>query len=186
MVNLTYAKSMNSFSKLVMLPLELILAKLRPVEYARRLGVKINGKVTIYGSSYNMFSTEPFLVSLGDNVFISVGAKFICHDGGVLIFRRHQPNLDIAAKIAVGDNVFIGAGAVILKGVTIGSNSIVGANAVVSKSVPEGQVVAGNPAKVVCSIDDYYQKCQMNSTGLGYLTGKDKEKKYREYFDVDG
>lgn len=174
----------NKIIKIIFFPLEFCYAKLRPVRYARRIGVNISGEVTIYGSSYGMFSTEPFLVSLGDNVFISVGARFICHDGGVLIFRKLQPTLDIAARIIVGNNVFIGAGALVLKGVTIGDNCVVGANSVVTKNIPSGNVVAGNPARIICSIDEYYRKCQIKTTGLGNFFGKEKEKKYRNYFEI--
>jgi len=52
----------------------------------------MKGSVTIYGSSYKMFSAEPYLVTLGDNVYISLDAKFICHDGSVLPFRKDVPD----------------------------------------------------------------------------------------------
>ena len=102
--------------RLLAYPANLLWARLAPVGYARSIGVNVKGALTIYGSSYDMFSSEPFLVTLGDNVFISLGAKFICHDGGVLPFRKWHPTFDLAAPITVGDNCFIGMGAVILKG----------------------------------------------------------------------
>ncbi len=43
----------------------------------------------------------------------------------------------------------IGTGAIILPGVTIGAGSVVGAGAIVTKTVPDGAVVAGNPARVL-------------------------------------
>ena len=46
----------------------------------------------------------------------------------------------------------------IMPGVTIGMNSIVGACSVVTKSIPPNTVVAGNPAKVICSFDSYMLK----------------------------
>lgn len=55
--------------------------------------------------------------------------------------------------IIVGDNVWIGSNARICKGVTIGDNSIVAANSVVTKDVPKNSIVAGNPARVVKSIE---------------------------------
>ena len=122
--------------RLLRLPFAVVLARLFPVAYARWIGVRMDGEVTIYGSSYLMFSTEPYLVSLGDNVYISVGAQFICHDGGVLPFRKDIPDLDLAAPIRVDRNVFIGMKAVIMKGVTVGEDSIVGAYSVVTKDVP--------------------------------------------------
>lgn len=46
----------------------------------------------------------------------------------------------------------------ILKGVHIGNNVIIGANSLVNKDVPDNCVVAGNPARVIMSIEDYYIK----------------------------
>ena len=67
-------------------------------------------------------------------------------------------NVGEAAYTFIGDNVFIGVNATILMGSHIGNNSIVGAGAVVSGHFPDSVVIAGNPAKVVCSLDEYYQK----------------------------
>jgi acetyltransferase-like isoleucine patch superfamily enzyme len=53
------------------------------------------------------------------------------------------------ARVVIGDEVFLGTGAIVLKGVTLGARSVVGAGAVVGGDVPEGAVVAGNPAKVL-------------------------------------
>ncbi len=53
------------------------------------------------------------------------------------------------AKITIGEGAFIGARAFILPGVTVGRNAIVGACSVVTRDVPEGAIVAGNPARVV-------------------------------------
>jgi acetyltransferase-like isoleucine patch superfamily enzyme len=47
----------------------------------------------------------------------------------------------------------IGANCTILPGVTIGRNSLVGAGSVVVKDVPDNAVVAGNPAKVIKTVD---------------------------------
>ncbi|EHK2442486.1 serine acetyltransferase [Clostridium perfringens] len=49
----------------------------------------------------------------------------------------------------IGDNVLIGAGAKIIGPVNIGNNVTIGANAVVTKDIPDGAVVAGNPAKII-------------------------------------
>ena len=42
-----------------------------------------------------------------------------------------------------------------MPGVTIGEGAMVAAGSIVTKSVPDGMVVGGNPAKIICSVDDY-------------------------------
>lgn len=160
-------------------PFRVLYARLRPVAYAKIIGVTVNGEVRIYGSSYKMFSTEPYLVTLHDNVFISVGAQFICHDGGVLPFRREFPTLDLAAPITIKSNCFIGAGALIMRGVTIGENCIVAAHAVVTKDVPNGCVVGGNPAKIIKSTEEYLSGAHKKSLGIGNLAGDQKAEAYK-------
>ncbi len=48
---------------------------------------------------------------------------------------------------------------ILLPGVELGDRTIVGAGSVVTKSFPEGNVVlGGNPAKVLCTVDDFREK----------------------------
>ncbi len=173
------------FIRMLTFPWRIIQARLWPVRYAKRIGVQIKGSVKIYGSSYAMFSVEPFLITLEDNVFISLGAKFVPHDGGVLPFRREYPDIDLAAPIYISKNTFIGMGALILKGVTIGPNSIVGANSVVTKSFPAGSVIAGNPARLVKSTDDYLKNALLRSLKIGNFSEYEKHKAYKRIFKID-
>lgn len=173
------------FIRLLTFPWRAIEARVWPVRYARRIGVRINGNLKIYGSSYEMFSTEPYLVTVDDNVFISVGAKFVPHDGGVLPFRRETPDLDLAAPIHIGANTFVGMGALVLKGVSIGPNSIVGANAVVTKSFPEGSVIAGNPARLVKTTEAFLQSAHEKSLKIGHLPEMEKHRAYKKAFGIE-
>ena len=45
-----------------------------------------------------------------------------------------------------------------MPGVTIGNNVLVAAGSVVTKSIPERMVVAGNPARIICTIEEYYER----------------------------
>jgi acetyltransferase-like isoleucine patch superfamily enzyme len=71
------------------------------------------------------------------------------------LFRDELPDVVLHLPITVGSNVFIGSDSIILPGVSIGDNSVVGAGSVVTKDVPTGTVVAGCPARVVKSVDEY-------------------------------
>ncbi len=83
-------------------------------------------------------------------------------------------------SITIEDNVFIGARALIMPGVTIGKNSIVAAGSIVTKTVPENSIVAGNPAKVITSKDEYLEKNEnlfgrSNVFDFSYIKGNDSD-----------
>ena len=169
-------------TKLFTATANMLWAHLYPVSYARKVGVEMKGEVMIYGSSYKMFSAEPYLVTLGDNVFISVDARFVCHDGSTLPFRKEVPDLELAGEIVVGDNVFIGMSAIILAGVTIGSNCVVGAGSVVAKDVPDNSIYAGVPAKFIKKTDDFLSEAKSRSLKIGNLRGEEKVVAYKKIF----
>lgn len=107
------------------------------------------------------FGSEPYLVSVGNNVRITSGVKITTHDGGAWVLRNLYPELSDAdrfGRVAIGDNCHIGMNAMIMPGVTIGRNCVVGACAVVTHDVPDNTVVAGVPARKVCSIEEYREK----------------------------
>lgn len=57
-----------------------------PEAYAKKIGVNILGDIHLYG--HIAWSTEPWIITLGNNVHIIDGVKFITHDGGTLLFRH--------------------------------------------------------------------------------------------------
>ena len=57
-----------------------------------------------------------------------------------------------SAPIVIGENVWIGSRAIILKGVSIGRDAVIAAGSVVTKDVPNGSIVAGNPARQVGTV----------------------------------
>ena len=104
------------------------------------------------------YGSEPYLITIGDNVRISNNVLFVTHDGGSWVIRRAGgafPGTVNFGRIIVGNNVFIGARSIILPNVRIGNNVVIGAGAIVTKDVSDNCVVAGVPAKFVCSINEY-------------------------------
>lgn len=55
--------------------------------------------------------------------------------------------------VKIGRNVWVSVQTVILDGVSIGDDSVIGACTLVKDDVPEGVFVAGNPMKVIKSVD---------------------------------
>lgn len=125
----------------------------------KRRGLTIGGGCEIL-NGYD-FGSEPYLVTIGDSVRITAGVKITTHDGGCWVLRHKYPELsdcDRFGRVTIGDNCHIGMNALILPGVTIGRNCIVGACAVVTHDVPDGMVVAGVPARPVCTVEEYRDK----------------------------
>lgn len=60
--------------------------------------------------------------------------------------------------IKIGNNIYFGTNVIILKGVTIGDNCIIAAGSIITKDIPANSVAAGIPAKVICSLSNYYKK----------------------------
>lgn len=128
----------------------------RPHVYRKHLGVKI-GKEARFTGKIN-FGSEPFLISIGDHVTLAHNVTFHTHDGGVWVFRKKHPNINLYGRIKVGNNVFIGSNVIILPNIEIGDNVVIGAGSVVTKSVRNNIVIAGNPAREIRSLDEYEQK----------------------------
>lgn len=156
----------------------------RKIAYLRKQGCKM-GKNVKLNCGIKAFDTEPYLISLGDNVLVAYGVHFVTHDGGVFVLKNMQkvdPKTDKMASIQVGNNVYIGMGAYIMPGVKIGNNCLIGAGVIVTKDIPDNSVAVGIPAKVVETVDEYYahcveKKCLYPTKGL---TQEEKRKYYEE------
>lgn len=156
-----------------------------PYKYIDKVGVNFKkGTVHIYGNVF--WGSEPWLITLGSNVHITNGVKFITHDGGTLLFRNQVADLEITKPIVVGNNVYFGNNVIVLPGVKIGNNVVIGAGAVVSKDVPDNSVAVGVPAKVIKTTDEYLEKLKKESLHLGHLKGQEKDRALMAYYGYKG
>ena len=108
-------------------------------------GVGIGSDCHIYAGANSsiQIGAETFF---GPGVFVTSDSFGRAKDGPAVVHSGHE------ADIIIGRNVGIGAHAIILPGVTIGDGASIGAGSVVTKDVPSGAVAAGNPAKVIKSL----------------------------------
>lgn len=174
----------NRWIRMITKPFIWAFSKYKPVEYARWVGVNIGKNPHFYGPT--SWGTEPWLITIGDNVHITGNCKFINHDGGTLIFRDQIPDLEISKPIVVGSNVYIGEETMILPGAHIGNNCVIGARSVVTKDIPDNSVAVGVPARVIKSADEYLEKLKRESLHLGHLKGKEKDLALRNYYNYRG
>lgn len=133
----------------------------RRVNYLKKCGAVI-GVGTRLNCNTKSFGTEPFLIAIGENCLLSSNVQLITHDGGVKVLNSMNyfdgKQMDKMGKIIIGNNVYIGFGAYIMPGVQIGDNVIIGAGSIVTHDIPSNTCAVGIPAKVKCTIDDYYKK----------------------------
>lgn len=162
----------------------IIAKKINSVKYAKKIGVNFGEELHLYGNI--SWGTEPWIITIGNNVHITDGVKFITHDGGTLLYRNRVPDLEITKPITIGNDVYIGNNVLLMPGVNVGNNVVIGAGAIVTKDIPNNSVAVGVPAKVIKTADDYFAKLQEESLHLGHLKGQQKDNALKEYYGYNG
>lgn len=119
------------------------------------------------------FSTEPYLISIEDNVTCAAGVKFITHDASVFKLMNMKPGslIDQVGPIILHENCFVGAYTILMPNIEIGRNSIVAAGSVVTKRIPDNEVWGGNPAKFIMKVEDLLDKRIEQSKTYPWLLG---------------
>lgn len=108
--------------------------------------IRIGNNVGISHANIIAFSD----VTIDDDVLIGSGVKIWNTDFHPVNYQDRVENKEPSSRpIHIKVGAFIGACSIILKGVTIGKYSVIGAGSVVTHDVPDNEVWAGNPAKLV-------------------------------------
>ena len=95
-----------------------------------------------------------WLISIGDDVVFGPNVYLLAHDASTKPYLGYTK----VGKVSIGNNTFVGADTTIMPGVSVGNNCIIGTGSLVTKDVPDNTVYAGNPARFICTIDDYLEK----------------------------
>lgn len=103
------------------------------IQYLRNSGVHIGEKTIVYAPRHTSIDIQkPHLISIGSYCKITTGVIILAHDYSISVARRvFGEFIGGTAPTKIGDNCFLGMNSIILP---------------------------GNPARVVCTLDEYYQK----------------------------
>lgn len=145
-----------------------------PEDYLRSKGATVGKGCLI--SPCHISAKEGYLIKIGNYCRIARNTEFFTHGGlyGLHVLYN-DPDLDYFGKVEIGDYVNIGEGCKIMAGVKIGNNVIIGAGSVVTKSIPDGYMVAGNPAKHIGYSDDFYKRIKAIDLKSGRMSAEEKK-----------
>lgn len=159
------------------------------VDYLRKKGVRVGNNVHFRHPSHTSIdTTRPCLVEFGNDLDINENFTVLTHDFGSFVFRGYYKDfVNSSGKVKIGNNIVFGRDVTILKGVSIGDNCIIGAGSIVSKSIPANSVAVGSPARVVCTLDEYYKKRKslQFSEAIEYAKELAKSKGCVDYLTID-
>lgn len=133
--------------------------------YLKKIGVNFSGSMENTGfiASTVKFDSLSYAkyITIGENTIISTDVLLLVHDYSISTAIRTVKQVEkgklphFVKDIRIGSNCFIGARSIILPGTTIGDNVIIGAGTLVKGNIPDGVVVAGNPCKIIKTIEEY-------------------------------
>lgn len=108
-------------------------------------------------ANYNCVFLDVNKINIGDNVFLAPNVA-IYTAGHPIDKDIRNAQLEYGLEVNIGNDVWIGGNTVINPGVKIGDNVVIGSNSTVTKDIPSNVVAAGNPCKVIRSINENDKK----------------------------
>lgn len=156
------------------------------VEYLREHDVSVGQGTHFFDWENTIVDIQrPWLLEIGEYCKITSGVTILAHDYSRSVLRRvYGEIIEGGVKTIIGNNVFLGINTIVLPGTNIGDNSIVGAGSVCRGIYPPNCVIAGNPAKVICSLEDYYSKRKERYIDEAIETACHYYRKYHKWPDV--
>lgn len=132
----------------------------RYINYLRKKGIMIGKDCFFQSPSTAVVDiTRPLLVEIGNHCYFLENFTLLTHDNVAKVFGpTYHDFLPSSGKVIIGNNVYFTRNCTVLKGVTIGDNCIIGYGSTIVKSIPPNSVVAGTPAKVICTVEEYYNR----------------------------
>lgn len=128
-------------------------------DYGRNINIGDNVSVNM-----NCTFVDCNRIEIGNNVLISSNVQIYTATHSIELSERLTPNWNpesgeyfcrtYALPVKIGNGCWIGGGVIILPGVTIGDGTVIGAGSVVTKDIPANCVAAGNPCKIIRTINE--------------------------------
>ena len=137
-----------------------LVAKYFPLNAARIRALRIAG----YQVGHAVYIGEELQVTDELNPVVDtlvIGERVSIAQRVIIILSSHSNSSKLRhffgasrGSVTIGNDAWVGAGAIILPNVRIGEMAVIGAGSIVNRDVAPRTIVAGNPARVIGSVDE--------------------------------
>lgn len=157
------------------------------IQWLKKNGTVIGDNVTIYNARNTCIDeTSLEYITIGKNTQITAGVTILAHDYSYSVLGNVFWELPrVQRETVIGENVFIGMNSTILGGAVVGDNTIIGAGSVVHGILESNAVYAGNPAKKICTLEEYLIKSRARFEESAKIYYKNKQRKQSDITSND-
>ena len=150
------------------------------VDYLRKQNIKIGDNAYFPDPrTMQIDLTRPSLIEIGNDVVFASWCSIITHDFTTKVFcNLYDDLLPSAGKVIIGNNVYFNQRCLVFKNVTIGDNCIFGYGSTILKDIPANSVAVGTPAKVICTVEEYYKKRREKSIEEAFVYARSIKERY--------